>query len=203
MEVAVVVDRQRFVVVAASAADFALHVNVGQKIHFDAALAFALAGFAASAGDVEGEAPGLVSALARFGQHGVEVANRREDSGIGCGIRARSAADGRLVDANDLVDQLRSGDGFVRAGLFARTIKLPGEGAVQNVIHQSRFAGAGNAGHHRHHAERKNDVEILEVVRARAEDGDGFAIRAAALGKHGDPLASGDVGAGERVGRRS
>ena len=199
--IAVVADRQRFVVVAASAADFALHVNVGQEIHFDAALAFALAGFAASAGNVEGEASGFVSALARFGQHGVEVANRREDAGIGCGIGARSASDGRLVDANDLVDQLRSGDGFVRAGFFAGTIELLGERAVQDVIDQSGFAGAGNAGDNRHHAERKDYVEILEVVLARAEDGDRFAIRAAALGKHGDPLASGDVGAGERGGR--
>ena len=36
---------------------------------------------------------------------------------------------------------------------------------------------------------------------ARAEDGDGFAIRAAALGKHGDLLASGDVGSGQGGGR--
>src|ERR1019366_8823591 len=143
--VTVVAHGQGFVVIAASAAHFALHVNVGQKVHFDAALAFALARFAASAGNVEGEAAGLVSALARFGQHGVEVANRRKDSGIGCGIGARGAPDRRLVDANDLVDQLRSGNGFVRAGFLARTIELLGERAVQDVIDQSRFAGAGNA----------------------------------------------------------
>src|SRR6266550_999042 len=195
--VAVVVDRQRFVVVAASAADFALHVNVGQEVHFDAALTFALTSLAASAGDVEGEASRLVSPLARFGQHGVEVANRRENAGIGCGIGARSAADGRLVDSNDLVDQLRSGDGLVGAGFLAGTIELPGQRAVQDVIDQGRFAGAGNTGHNRHHAERKNNVEILEVVLARAQDGDGFPIRAAALGKHGDVLAPSDVGAGE------
>ena len=123
-------------IVAASAADFALHVDVGQEIHFDAALAFALAGFAASAGDVEGEASGFVAALAGFGQHGVEVANRGEDAGIGCGIGARSAADGRLVDANDLVDQFRSGDGFVGAGFLAGTIELAGESAVEDVIDQ-------------------------------------------------------------------
>src|ERR1019366_5190616 len=177
---------------------FALHVNVGQKIHFDAALASALAGLAASAGDVEGEASGFVSALARFGQHGVKVSNRREDSRVGCGIGARSAPDGRLVDANDLVDEVGSGDGSVRAGLLARTIELPGKRAVEDVVHESRFAGAGNTGDDGHHAERKNYVEILEIVGARAEDGDRFSIRAAALGKHGDLLASGDVGSGER-----
>src|SRR6266446_5820963 len=148
--VAVVVNRQGFVVVAAAAADFALHVNVGQEVHFDAALAFALTSLAASAGDVERETSGFVSALAGFGQHGVEVTNRREDAGIGCGIGARGAADRRLVDANDLVDQLRSGDGFVRASLFAGPIELPGERAVEDVVDQGRFAGAGNTGHNCH-----------------------------------------------------
>src|SRR3979411_3303331 len=62
--VSVVVNRQCFVVVAASAADFALHVNVGQEVHFNAALAFALAGLAASASNVEGKASGFGSALA-------------------------------------------------------------------------------------------------------------------------------------------
>ena len=89
----------------------------------------------------------------------------------------------------------------MRAGLLAGTIELPGEGAVEDVIHESRFARAGNAGDDGHHAERKHYVEILEVVGARAEDGDGFSIRAAALGKHGDVLASGDVGSGEGGGR--
>ena len=93
------------------------------------------------------------------------------------------------------------GDGFVRAGFLARTIELAGERAIEDVIDERRFAGAGDAGDNRHHAERKHDVEILEIVLARAEDGDGFAVRAAPLGKHGDPLASGDVGAGERGGR--
>src|SRR5450755_623058 len=114
--VAVVANRERFTVVTAAAADIALHVHVGQEIHFDAALAFALASFAASAGDVEREASGLVSALARLGQHSVEVADRGKNSRVGRGIRARRAADGRLVDANDLVDQFRTGDGFVGAG---------------------------------------------------------------------------------------
>ncbi len=135
-----VLHRQGLVVVAVAAADFAQHVNIRQKIHLDAPLAFALAGFATSAGDVEGESSRLVAALARFRQHGVEIANLGEDSGVGRGIRARRAADRRLVDANDLVDILRAGDRLVRAGLFARAVKLLGQSAIKNVIHQRRFA---------------------------------------------------------------
>jgi len=96
--VAVVVDGQCFVIVAASAADFTLHVNVGQEVHLDAALA--------SPGRLRSDPPAtferrsvrVCTALAGFGQHGVEVANRREDSGIGRRIeRARRATDGRLA----------------------------------------------------------------------------------------------------------
>ena len=105
--VALVVDRERFAVVAAAAADFAGDVHVGQEVHFDAAQAVALAGFAAPALDVEAEASGLVAALAGFGQHGEEVADGGEDAGVGGGIGARRAADGRLVDLDDLVDVLR------------------------------------------------------------------------------------------------
>ena len=76
--VSVVAHGKRFVIVAMAAADLALHVHVGQEIHLDAALALALAGFAASAGNVEGEASGLVTAFARFRQHGIEVANLSE-----------------------------------------------------------------------------------------------------------------------------
>ncbi len=105
--IAFVAHCKRLRVVAAAAADVAGDVNVRQKIHFDAAQAVALAGFAAAALHVEAEAAGLVAAFARFGQHGEEIANGREDSGVGGGIRARRAADGRLIDLDDFVDDAR------------------------------------------------------------------------------------------------
>ena len=84
---------------------------------------------------------------------------------------------------------------------FARAIKLPGERAVQNVVDQRGFARAGNARHHRHHAQRKSDVEILQVVFARAQNRDARCrwhggVRAASR----SAAAAGDVGAGQRIG---
>src|SRR6266436_5770580 len=64
--VALVADGERLRVVAAAAADFAHHINVRKKIHFDAAEAVALAGFAAAAIHGEGDRSGAVAALARF-----------------------------------------------------------------------------------------------------------------------------------------
>src|ERR1700720_2367937 len=109
---------KRLGVVAAAAADFAGDVHVGEKIHFDTAQPVALAGFAAAALHVEAEAARLVAALARFREHGEEFADRREDAGVGRGIRARRAADGRLIDLDHLVDLCRAFDRAERAGAF-------------------------------------------------------------------------------------
>ena len=113
---------QRFLVVAAAVADFTLNIDVGHEVHFNAPLAVALAGFAASTGDVKAESAGLVAAFARLGQHGEEIADGREDLCVGGRIGARGAADGRLVDTHDLVELLRAGERFMNAGLFARAV---------------------------------------------------------------------------------
>src|SRR5260370_12167807 len=99
-----VADGESLRIVTAAATNFAHHVNVGKKIHFDAAQAVALASFAAAALDVEAEAAGAVAALARFGEHGKKLANGREDACVGGGIGARCAADGGLLDPADSVD---------------------------------------------------------------------------------------------------
>ena len=59
--VAVEANLQRLLVVTATVTNLAEHVDVGQEIHLDAALAFALAGLAAAALHVEGEASGLIA----------------------------------------------------------------------------------------------------------------------------------------------
>ena len=180
--VAVEFHGQSFLVVAASVADLALHVDVGHEVHFDAALAVALAGFAAAAGDVEAEAAGLVAALARFGQHGEQIADGREDLRVGGGIGARRAADGRLVDADHFVDLVGAFERFVHAGLFARAVERLGQRAIENVVDQRAFSAAAHAGDDGHHAERDADGEVLQVVLARAGHGEPLAGERPRLG---------------------
>ena len=163
--VAVEFDGEGFLIVTAAVTDFAEDVDVGQEVHLDAALAFALAGFAAAALHVEGEASGLVAALARFGQHGEEVADGGEDAGVGGGVGARRAADGRLVDLDDLVELVDAEDRAVLAGLFARAVELFGERAVEDVVDEGGFAGAGDAGDDGHDAEGEVGGDVLQVVR--------------------------------------
>src|SRR5713101_3614706 len=119
-----VADGERFRIVAPAAANFAHYVNVGKKIHFDAAQAVALAGFAAAAFHIETETAGAVAALARFRQHGKKIADRRENSGVGGGIGPRRAADWRLIDFDDFVN-LVSADNFAMCGgRFRRSIEF-------------------------------------------------------------------------------
>src|SRR5258708_23675016 len=106
-------------------------------MHLDLDHAVALAGFAASALDVEGEAPGPVAALARHRDAREELAYRGEERRVGGGIGARRAADRALVDAHRLVEEFQPLDRVVRGGplhrslhpaLDRRTERVRGEG---------------------------------------------------------------------------
>ena len=107
---------------------------------------------------------------------------------------------GRLIDADHLIDVFAAADGPMFARIFSRAVKLAGQRAIENVVHQGRLPRAGDARHHRHHAQREADVQVLQVVLVRPEDGNGRAVRLPALVAHADPAASADVLAGQRLG---
>src|SRR5690606_23233069 len=99
-------------VVAATGADVARNIDVGQEVHLDLDHAVALACLAAPALDVEREAPRAVAALARDRGFGEKFADRGEEAGVGGGVRAWRAPDRALVDADDLVEVLQPLDRF-------------------------------------------------------------------------------------------
>src|SRR6266446_10367371 len=172
---------ERFRIVAAAAANFAHHVNVRKKIHFDAAEAVALAGLATAALHVETEAAGAVAAFARFRKHGEEIADGRENARVGGGIRARRAADGSLIDLDDFVDLVGAENFAMRGGRFGRAIELLGERAIENVVDERGFSGAGDPGDDGEQAKRQRNVYVLQIICGRAENLDGFAVWAAAF----------------------
>ena len=57
--VTLVLHGEGLVVVAAAATDLAKHIDIGQEVHLDAALAFALAGFAAAPVTLKEKRPAL------------------------------------------------------------------------------------------------------------------------------------------------
>lgn len=96
---------------AGAFAVFANQFDIGEELHFDGDGAVALAGFAATAGDVEGEVAGLVAALLGLGGGRKQVANLVEGFDVCDRVGAWRAADGRLVDENDIGEMVVACDG--------------------------------------------------------------------------------------------
>src|SRR5207245_10979166 len=76
-------------------------------------------------------------------------------------------------------------------------VKLLRERAVENVVDERGFAGAGNAGNNEEQAKRQRDVHVFEIVGAGAEDLDDFAVGAAALFRDGDFCRAAEIAASE------
>src|SRR5438552_18377742 len=157
---------ERFRIVAAPTAHFAHHVNVGKKIHFDAAEAVALAGFAAAAFYVEAEPAGAIAALTRFRKHGKEIADRSEHTGISRRVRSRRATDRRLIDLDHFVDLIGTDDFAMRGARFGGATEFLRERTVKNVVDDSGCAGAADAGDDCEQSKRDRDVNFFEILRA-------------------------------------
>ena len=178
---AAVLHLERLAVVAAAAARVAGDEDVGQEVHLDAQHAVALAGLAAPALHVEREAPRLVAAGARVGQAGVEIAQEREDAGVRRGVRARRAADGRLVDRDDLVDVLEPLDAVALADRRRRVVELRARGRQQRVDDEARLAAAADAGDAGEEADRDLGRHVRAgCARARRRRGRIAFVRALA-----------------------
>ena len=70
----------------------------------------------------------------------------------------------------------------MHAGFFARAVECLGKRAVENVVDQGAFSAAADAGDNGHDAEGNADGEVLQIVLARAVDGDPLAGEGARLG---------------------
>ena len=191
-------DVQRLAVVALAVALLARDVDVRQEVHLDLDLAVAAADLAAAALDVEREAAGLVAARARLLGLGVQVADLVEEADVGRRVRARRAADRRLVDADDLVQVLEALDALVRARPHPRAVELVGDGLVEDLVDQRGLARARHARDRAEDAQRHLDVDVLEVVLGRAHDLD-VAGRLAALLRRLDPPRAGQELPGQRL----
>ncbi len=197
-----VADLERLAVVALAVADIAGDVDVGQEMHFHLRHAVALAGLAAPALHVEGEAPCVVPAPARLRHAGEKLADRREEARVGRRIGARRAADGALVHAHHLVEELETLDGVVRRRIGGRPVEVPRRSGVERVVHERGLARAGHAGHAHEKAERHLDVDAFQVVAARAADGDALDVGTAAHARHFDAERPREIAARQRVGMR-
>ncbi len=197
-----VVDLQRLAVVALALADLAGDVDVGQELHLDLEDPVALAVLAPATLDVEAEPPRTIAADARLGDAGEQLADRREEAGIGGRVGARGPPDGALVDLDDLVDVLGALQPVVRAHRLARSVELACEGPVEDLRDERALAAPRHAGHGRERGERHPQVDRPQVVLAGPADRDGEAVAAAALPGNRHRAFAAEIGAGDGPGFR-
>ena len=183
---AFVVDFQGFAVVALAVTDFAGHIDIRQKVHFDLDDAVTGTVFAAAAFDVEAETAGAVAAQFGFGHLGKQFADRREQAGVGRRVGARRAANRRLVDDDGFVELLDAFDVVVAARHGAGPVQAGQQFFGQNVVDQAGFAGAGDAADHHQLAKRNLDVDILQIILAGTFDDQCLAVAIAALFRRGN-----------------
>src|SRR6266508_3734193 len=166
--------------------------------HLDLDDPVAGARLAASTLHVEGEAAGGVAAQARLGDRGEQITDRREEAGVGRWIGPRRAADGRLVDVDDLVDVLDAFDAVMGAGPVLRLRDDLREPPVEDLVHQGALPRSRDARDRDEETERDAHVDVLEVVFARAPNDDRVAFCGAPPRRHRDAPPSGEVRAGQR-----
>ena len=153
-------------VVARAVAGRARRVGAGQEEQLDRDEALALAGLAATLGDVEGEAAGAVAAGLGLVGRGEQLAHRVEQPGVGREVRPRRAADRPLVDQHQPVERLQPRHVVdVDLELASSASSGPGRGGAhqlgEHLADQRRLAGAGHAGDGGQHAERDVDGQVV------------------------------------------
>ena len=147
------------------------------------------------------EATRAVAARAGFRHAGEQFADRREQPGVGRRIGARRTADRALVDVHDLVQVLQALDAVV-CGRFQRrgAVQCRGAQREQRVVDQRRLARTGHAGDAGQQADRNFQIDIVQVVAARAlEVQRQLLVARRALGRNRDLHSPGQVFAGQRV----
>ena len=182
-------------------ADVAGDIDVGQEVHLDLDQTVALAGLAAATLDVEAEPAGAIAAGLGFRQTGEPVADRLEGAGIGRGVGPWRAADRRLVDVDDLVEQFQALDPLIGRRRVRGVVQPPRGGLVERLDGEGRLAAAGDPGDAGEGALRNLGGDVLQVVAGGADHPQHvlFGNRSALLG-HLDLAGAGKVLAGQAAG---
>src|SRR4029453_11247366 len=84
--------------------------------------------------------------------------------------RTGSLADGSLIDFDDPLQGLPTGDLFVRTGPAGELTQFHLETFVEDFFNQSALARSGDSSDANPHAEGQTDVDVLQVVGFRAAD---------------------------------
>ena len=104
-----------------------------------------------------------------------------------------------MIDFDDPFDRLPAGDFFVLSGPAGELAEQKLDAFVKHVSDQRALARAGDAGDAAPHAQGNFDVEIFQIMRFGAADGEPLGFFQFALGAKTFALGA-QVGAGGRIG---
>src|SRR5262249_31127007 len=173
---AVIMDFEDAAFVTRAAAFFADKFDIGEKLHLHGDGAVALTSLAAAAGDIERKVTGGVAAALGVRRIRKDFADGVEGFHVRGGIRTRRAADGRLVHNDDLFDEMVAFE-FVAKLFFGAAVFLRCERAIKDVVYQSGFSGTADACDYDQRTERDHQINILQIVKARAVKAKEFSGR--------------------------
>ena len=157
-------DFQGLPVIPAAVADVTGDIQIRQEVHLNPLHTVSLAGLAAAALDVEGEAVFLIAPGLGLRAEGKQLADQVKQAGIGGRIAPGRPADGALVDHDDLVQLFQPVHAVKRARTGLRPVQHTGQVLVQDLIHQAALSAAAHAGHAGQHAQGNLHVDMLQVM---------------------------------------
>src|SRR6185312_5075074 len=200
-------DLERFPVIPAAIAFFAMHVDVRQEIHFYDTHSAALADIATSAFDIEGKAPRVIAADPGLGNGREKGADIGKKAAVGGRVAARRATDRRLIDLDYFVDMFQPLDRFVFHGRNPRVVRVLAQDRVKRLVDQRGFAAPADPGDNDQLAERKADIDVFQVIAFSSLQFEVFAVPFPPFRGNADLSLAVEVGGGKCIqfqhGRRS
>ena len=133
-------------------------------MHLDFQQPVPTAGLAAAALDVEGEAVLLVAPGLGLRAQGKHLADQVEQPRIGGRVAPGRAADGALVNANDLVQLLHALHGVKLPGAGLGPVEHLGQVLVENLVDQAALARAADPRNAAQHPQGNLHVNVFQVV---------------------------------------
>ena len=127
---------------------------------------------------------GRQTARARVLRRREELADGIERLQVGHRVRARRATDRRLIDQHHVGHELRAFELAMRADAAIPVALGALERGVDDVVNERALPRSADAGNGRQHAERNLDVDVLQVVLARAQHFQLLVRRLAAHSRH-------------------
>ena len=132
-------------IIPCATTDITRNKDVRHKMHAKGFVAVTGTLFTASTFGVEGETILFPATNLGLWKRSKEFTDIGEDVGIGGRIGARCASDRTLIDADNLVNEFQTLDGFVGHRCSQAAVEMPRKDGVEGVVDEGGFARTGNA----------------------------------------------------------